>query len=64
MHPNTKCAVRVVGHLGSVLAELKKKHKDKQNQDRDKMIAAHANFIDIDDLVLENWREPGDMLHI
>ena len=61
-------------HYGAILAELKKKHKDKQNQDRDKMIAAHArankdtlvtdntkDFIDIDGLTLENWREPGDL---
>ena len=61
-------------HYGSILAELKKKHKDKQNQDRDKMIAAHArangfilvtdntkDFIDIDGLSIENWREPGDL---
>lgn len=61
-------------HYGAILAELRKKHKDKQNQDRDKMIAAHAranhdilvtdntkDFIDIDGLALENWREPGDL---
>ena len=61
-------------HYGSILADLKRKHKDRQNQDRDKMIAAHARangytlvtdhtkvFIDIDDLFLENWREPGDL---
>ncbi len=63
-------------HYGAILAELKKKHKDKQNHDRDKMIAAHAranhdilvtdnikDFIDIDGLTLENWREPGDLKH-
>lgn len=67
---------RAAAHFGSILAELKKKHKDKQNQDRDKMIAAQAwangytlvtdntkDFVDIDGLSLENWREPGD-LHI
>ncbi|MBQ6400599.1 MAG: type II toxin-antitoxin system VapC family toxin [Clostridia bacterium] len=61
-------------HYGAILAELKRKHKDRQNQDRDKMIAAHAranqdtlvtdnteDFIDIDGLTLENWREPGDL---
>ena len=61
-------------HFGQILAELKKKHKDKQNQDRDKMIAAHArsrgytlvtdntkDFIDIDNILIENWREEGDL---
>ena len=56
------------------LAELKKKHLDKQNQDRDKMIAAHArslgftlvtdnmkDFSGIAGLSLDNWREPGDL---
>ena len=56
-------------HFGDILAELKRKNKSKQNQDRDKMIAAHArskgftlvsdntkDFIDIDGLSLENWR--------
>lgn len=64
-------------HYGSILADLKQKHKDKQNQDRDKMIAAHArsngfvlitdntkDFIDIDGLTIENWREPGDLISI
>ena len=64
-------------HYGAILAELRKKHKDKQNQDRDKMIAAHArsnhdilvtdntkDFIDIEGLTIENWREPGDLDHI
>ena len=63
-------------HYGAILADLKRKHKDKQNQDRDKMIAAHArsngfvlvtdntkDFIDIDGLVIENWHEPGDLAH-
>lgn len=61
-------------HFGHILAELKQKKADKQNQDRDKMIAAHArsrghilitdntrDFADIDNLKLENWREPGDL---
>ena len=61
-------------HYGSILAELKQRHKDKQNQDRDKMIAAHArsngytlvtdntkDFADIEGLLLDNWREPGDL---
>ena len=65
---------RAAVHYGSILAELKQKHKDKQNQDRDKMIAAHArskgyilvtdnikDFVDIDRLTIENWREPGDL---
>ena len=56
-------------HFGDILAELMRKNKSKQNQDRDKMIAAHArskgftlvsdntkDFIDIDGLSLENWR--------
>ncbi len=60
--------------FGRILAELRKKGKSKDNQDRDKMIAAHAralnytlvtdntkDFIDIDGLILENWREPGDI---
>ncbi len=67
---DTKAAV----HFGQLLAELRQKKKDKQNQDRDKMIAAHArsrgytlitdntkDFIDIDNLNLDNWREPGDL---
>ena len=61
-------------HYGKILAELKKKHLDKQNQDRDKMIAAHArslgftlvtdntkDFSGIAGLSLDNWREPGDL---
>lgn len=61
-------------HFGQILAELKQKHKDKLNQDRDKMIAAHArakgyvlvtdntkDFIDIDGIEIENWREEGDL---
>ena len=67
--------IRAARHYGAILAELKKKKKDKQNQDRGKMIAAHArangytlvtdntkDFIDIDGLKLENWREPGDLM--
>ena len=66
--------MKSAAHFGSILAELKKKHKDKQNQDRDKMIAGHArslgsilitdntkDFMDIDGLTIENWREPGDL---
>lgn len=61
-------------HFGDILAELRRKGADKQNQDRDKMIAGHArslgytlvtdntkDFADIDGLLLENWREPGDL---
>ena len=61
-------------HFGRNLAELRKSHKDKQDQDRDKMIAAHArslgcrlvtdntkDFRDIEGLSLENWRDPGDL---
>ena len=68
---DTKAAV----HFGQILAELKQKKKEKQNQDRDKMIAAHArsmgcilvtdnirDFEDIDNLKLDNWREPGDLV--
>ena len=60
--------------LGRILAELRKKGKSKDNQDRDKMIAAHArakeyilvtdntkDFEDIDNLQLCNWREEGDL---
>ena len=49
----------------------------KQNQDRDKMIAAHArslgyvlvtnntkDFTGIDGLVLDDWREPGDLKQV
>lgn len=61
-------------HFGDILAELRKKGKDKQNQDRDKMIAGHCrslgftlvtdntkDFMDIDRLDIENWREAGDI---
>lgn len=66
--------IHAATHFGQILAELKKIHKDKQNQDRDKMIAAHArsrgytlitnntkDFIDIDNLVIEDWRVDGDL---
>ncbi|MBR0463674.1 MAG: type II toxin-antitoxin system VapC family toxin [Clostridia bacterium] len=66
---------RAAVHYGAILADLKQRHKDRQNQDRDKMIAAHArsrndvlvtdntkDFIDIPGLALENWRESGDLL--
>lgn len=62
-------------HFGQILAELRQKKKDKQNQDRDKMIAAHArsrgytlitdntkDFKDIDGLKIDNWRAPGDLV--
>ncbi len=65
---------RAAIHFGAILADLKQRHKDRMNQDRDKMIAAHArsrgyvlvtdntkDFADIPGLVLENWREPGDL---
>lgn len=61
-------------HYGKILAELRREHKDRQNQDRDKMIAAHArslgyvlvtdntkDFVDVKDLLLDNWREKGDL---
>ena len=61
-------------HFGRILAELRQKKKDRQNQDRDKMIAAHArsrdyilvtdntkDFMDIDGLKLDTWRESGDL---
>ena len=61
-------------HYGIILAELRRKHLDKQNQDRDKMIAAHArslgftlvtdntkDFAGIAGLSLDYWREPGDL---
>ena len=57
-------------HFGQILAELKKNGKNKNNQDRDKMIAAHArstgyvlvtdntrDFEDISGLNLCNWIE-------
>ena len=65
---------RAAMHFGAILADLKQRHKDRVNQDRDKMIAAHArsrgyvlvtdntkDFVDIPGLTLENWREPGDL---
>ena len=67
--------ISAAAHYGDILASLMKKGKDRQNQDRDKMIAAHArsmdailvtdnlkDFQDIDNLRLDNWREPGDLL--
>ncbi len=66
--------IKAAVHFGQILAELKQKKKEKQNQDRDKMIAAHArsggytlvtdntkDFENIDNLKLDNWREPGDL---
>ena len=65
---------RAAMHFGAILADLKQRHKDRVNQDRDKMIATHArsrgytlvtdntkDFMVIPGLVLENWREPGDL---
>lgn len=61
-------------HFGRILAALKKKGAQNSCIDRDKMIAAHAkatgmilvtdnlkHFSQIDDLTIENWREPGDL---
>ncbi len=61
-------------HFGAILAELKRKNKYDVCRDRDKMIAAHArargdilvtnntkDFSAIDHLMLEDWREPGDL---
>ncbi len=66
--------ISAASHFGDILASLKRCRKEKQNQDRDKMIAAHArsidatlvtdnlkDFQDIENLRLENWREPGDL---
>ncbi len=66
--------IKAAKHFGEILAELKKEHKEKQNQDRDKMIAAHArsagyilvtnnakDFTDINNLKVEDWRESGDL---
>ena len=60
----------VPDHILEKMEELRKKGKSKDNQDRDKMIAAHArakeyilvtdntkDFEDIDNLQLCNWRE-------
>ena len=61
-------------HYGELLAKLKREGKDRQNQDRDKMIAAHAisrgmvlvtnntkDFNYIDGLEITDWREKGDL---
>ena len=61
-------------HFGNILADLRRKHKDHQGHDRDWMIASSArsrgytlvtdntkDFLDIDDLPLETWREPDDL---
>ena len=71
--PIVEFDLKAAVHFGHILAELRQKKKDKQNQDRDKMIAAHArskgftlvtnntkDFIDIDNLVLDNWMESGN----
>ena len=60
-------------HFGAILAELKRKNRYDVYRDIDKMIAAHArsggnilvtdnikDFKDIDNLKLDNWREPKD----
>ena len=62
--------INAATHFGQILAELKKSGKSKNNQDRDKMIAAHArsrgyilvsdntkDFEDISNLSLCNWIE-------
>ena len=72
--PILDCDSKAAVHYGQILAELKHKKKEKLSQDRDKMIAAHArskgyilvtdntkDFLDIDNLELENWRVPGDL---
>ena len=61
-------------HFGQILAALRKKHKDHQGHDREWMISASArsrgftlitdnlkDFIDIDNLNIESWRESGDL---
>ncbi|MBO5520173.1 MAG: type II toxin-antitoxin system VapC family toxin [Eubacterium sp.] len=66
--------MNAAAHFGSVLAEMKQKNRYDVCRDRDKMIAAHArsrgdilvtnntkDFSDIDNLSLEDWREPGDL---
>ena len=66
--------IDAAAHFGAILAELKQKKRYDVCRDRDKMIAAHArarrdvlvtnntkDFSDIDNLLLEDWREPGDM---
>ena len=71
--PIVEFDLKAAVHFGHILAELRQKKKDKQNQDRDKMIAAHArskgftlvtnntkDFFDIDNLVLDNWMESGN----
>ena len=66
--------MKAATHFGQILAELKRNHKDKQNQNRDKMIVAHArsrgyilvtdnikDFLDIDGIKIENWLEEGEL---
>lgn len=68
--------INAATQFGRILAEQKKKGKGGNYKDRDKMIAAHArsegytlvtenvnDFQDIDRLIIENWREPGDLTH-
>ena len=72
--PIVEFDIAAAKHFGAILAEMKKEHKERQNQDRDKMIAAHArskgfilvtnnlkDFSDINDLRLEDWRSDGDL---
>ena len=66
--------MKAAGHFGDILAALKKKEKDKQGQDRDKMIAAHCrslgyslvtdnikDFQYIEGLDILTWRTPNDI---
>lgn len=66
--------IKAAIHYGDILADLRKRHKNKPNQDREKMIDGHArslgfvlvtdnkkDFIDIPDLKLDTWRVPGDL---
>ena len=61
-------------HFGDILADLRRRHIDGGNQDRDKMIAAHArslgytivtnnvkDFEMIRRLRITDWRTPGDL---
>ena len=66
--------INAATHFGAILAEIKKAHIPDNHQDRDKMIAAHArskdytlvtdntkDFLDVNNLLIENWRELGDL---
>ena len=61
-------------HFGSILADLRKQHLDGGNQDRDKMIAAHArslgytvvthnrkDFEMVNGIKLTDWVSDGDL---